>query len=116
MADHGISPGQIDQLARVLAPFADQIDRVALFGSRASGTARAQSDIDLVIYGPIAEATLDRLWTLFDASALPVTVDVVAYDRVATPALKSHIDAVSLTLFTREDLCRRAAWHGRAHV
>lgn len=104
MTDHGLSARQVQELARVLAPFAGQMDRVALFGSRATGAFRANSDIDLVIYGPVAEATVDRLWTLLDASALPLKVDVLAYDQISTPALKAHVDAVNQTLFTRDDI------------
>lgn len=104
MADHGLSPPQLAEIARILAPFAEWIDSVALFGSRATGAFRANSDIDLVIHGPLSEAALDRLWTLFDASTLPLKVDVLAYDRIAAPALKAHIDAVGQPLFTREDL------------
>lgn len=104
MADHGLTSRQLEELARVLAPFAGQIDRVALFGSRATGTARANSDIDLVVYGPNANTIVDRLWTLFDASNLPLKVDVLAYDQISNPALKAHVDAVNLTLFTSADL------------
>lgn len=113
MADHGLTRQQLDELARVLAPFADQIERVALFGSRATGTARANSDIDLVIHGPVDAATADRLWTLFDASSLPVTVDVLAYDAIVTPALKAHVDAVDNTLFTRATLSEWVGPQGR---
>lgn len=106
---HGLTAQQLGELRHVLAPFAGQIDRVALFGSRATGTARPNSDIDLVLYGDVPAAIVDRLWTLFDASQLAIKVDVLAYDTIATPALKVHIDAVGQTLFSRDALQKLGA-------
>lgn len=88
----------------VLSPFADRIKRAAVFGSRALGTARPASDIDLVLYGDLSEADVARLWTLFDESSLAVSVDVVDYARLGQQPLTRHIDAVAQTLFTREEL------------
>ena len=72
---------------------------MGLFGSRAAGTARPTSDIDLVLYGSLSQADIDRLWTLFDDSALPVTVDLVAYERIAQPRMKAQIDQAVQPLF-----------------
>jgi predicted nucleotidyltransferase len=104
MADHGLTQHQLNIIRDVLAPYALAIERVSLFGSRATGTARANSDIDLVLYGPLREAMVNRIWTLFDESGLAIKVDVVAYDLIDAPALKSHIDAVGRPLFAQADL------------
>lgn len=88
----------------VLAPFAEKIDRVAVFGSHATGQARDSSDIDLVIYGRLSAAEVDRLWTLFDESSLAVPVDLVAYNLAPYPPLKRRIDAMAKVLFEHEDL------------
>ncbi len=93
--------------AEILAPYADRVERAAIFGSRASGTARANSNIDLVLYGTVTRQDVDRLWTMFAESALSVPVDVVAYSDDLYPALKRHIDAVSVPLFSRSDLTTR---------
>lgn len=89
---------------RVLAPYAAQIERAAVFGSRAMGTARPASDIDLVLYGTLSEGQVARLWTMFDESPLAVTVDLVAYNLDIHPPLRRHIDSVARTLFERQDL------------
>lgn len=96
-----------DWLRTILADFGDRIDEIALFGSRATGTARANSDIDLVIYGRLDEADVDRLWTLFDDSPISVSVDVIAYDRELYPPLRRHIDRTRQVLFTNEQLRTR---------
>lgn len=104
MPEHGLSPHQLQIIQDILAPYAPVITRVGLFGSRALGAARPNSDIDLVLYGPVFEAVVDRLHTLFDESGLAVTVDLLAYDRIDTPALKSHIDQVMQPLFEQAEL------------
>ena len=104
VANHGLTEQQLSEIRGVLAPFADRIDRVGLFGSRATGKMHPQSDVDLVLHGALDEGTLDRIWTLFSSSNLSIKVDVVVYELIAYPPLKSHIDAVEETLFMRSDL------------
>lgn len=79
------------------------IDRVAVFGSRATGRYRPNSDLDLVLYGSADAADCDRLWTLFQESSLPFSVDVVSYAAIDSPPLRAHIDAVARPLFVRTE-------------
>ena len=104
MPNHGLTQQQLNIIKRVLRPFAPKIDAVKLFGSRATGAYRSNSDIDLVIFGSLTEEDGDRLWTLFDACELPVKVDVNIYHLVAYPPLKDHMDAVMQLLFSKCDL------------
>lgn len=101
-------------LKGVLSRFADRIERVGVFGSRATGKARPNSDIDLVLYGDVDSDLENRLWTLLEDSDLAVTVDLAAYPLVVHPGLKRHIDATAVTVFTRSDLQRPAMAQGRA--
>ncbi len=91
-------------LKTVLSPFAANIEQVTLFGSHATGTARKNSDIDLVVHGNLSKSDVDRLWTLFDESALSVSVDVIAYNHEIYPPLRRHIDSVERLLFEKSDL------------
>lgn len=102
--DHGLNAGELLILRDVLTPFASSIDRVCLFGSRANGAARENSDIDLVIHGDLDKSRIDRIWTLLDDSNLSVPVDVVGYDLIAHEPLREHIDKFEVTLFTKADL------------
>ncbi|MBM3602462.1 MAG: nucleotidyltransferase domain-containing protein [Alphaproteobacteria bacterium] len=101
---HQLSQQQLAVLRSVLVPFADKIDLVGLFGSRATGMARPNSDIDLVLYGDVESAVVDRLRTLFNDSLLSLNVDLHAYQAITYPALKQHIDAVMQPLFTQQEL------------
>jgi predicted nucleotidyltransferase len=96
-------------LAEAFSAFADRIKSVGVFGSRATGLSRENSDIDLVVYGDLDEKSERRLWTMLEDSSLPVSVDLVVYARINNPLLKDHIDAVGTELFTQEDLQRAAS-------
>ena len=102
--DHGLSTMHLETIKRILAPYSRRIDRVALFGSRAAGNFRHNSDIDLVLYGDLEEEWVDRLWTLFYESNLPFSVDVKGYDLIQYRPLKRQIDQVGKLLFTQGEL------------
>ena len=101
--DFGLSVDQRETLRRILDTQSARIERVAVFGSRAQGRERPNSDLDLVIYGNADEATCDRLWTLFQESALPFSVDVQCYAAIRHPPLQAHIDAAARLLFVRAE-------------
>lgn len=102
--DHGLNAAQLQLIKAILTRSSGAIDRVALFGSRASGKYRRNSDIDLVIYGDLNAAVADRLWTLFADSVLPYKVDVNIYQHITHQPLVQHIDARAKTLFTKQQL------------
>lgn len=106
MTRHGLSPQQIRLITEILIPYAGKVDVVGLFGSRAQGTYRSNSDIDMVIKGSLNEDDVDRLYTLFDESLLPFKVDVNAYNLIDYPPLKDHIDLVFYPLLSHDDLVK----------
>lgn len=65
---------------------------VRIFGSRARGTPKPYSDLDLVIMGdtPLPLSTLGQLQDAFANSDLPWRVDVVDWASTS-PAFQSHI-------------------------
>lgn len=67
----GLSEKCIMTLKAILMPWVDKIERVAVFGSRAVGKYRPNSDIDLVVYGNLSEDDVNRLWTLLNDSNIP---------------------------------------------
>ena len=104
MPEHGLTPEQLKIIRGVLLPYASVISRVGLFGSRAMGTMRPNSDIDLVLYGSLTEAQVDRIWTLFEESGLALKVDVSAYSLIDYPPLKLHVDEAMQPLFEQAEL------------
>lgn len=70
--------------------------KVFIFGSRAEGTGRKFSDVDLGIYGS-KEVPLGVLATLkedLDDSTFPFTVDVVDFSRVTADFKKIALQSI----------------------
>jgi predicted nucleotidyltransferase len=106
---HGLKGSEIKIIKDIFALFRSKITNVALFGSRATGKFRNNSDIDLVVYGEIGEGDVDRIWTLFDNCNLAYKVDIVGYNLITNPELKIHIDKFMVPLFTQADLTNTEA-------
>ncbi len=96
---HGMPERWVRILRLSIAITAPSATAAGLFGSRATGRHRPNSDIDLVLYGPVSTGEASELRVALEDSPLPVSVDVVVYDRLDSPSLKAHIDQVLLPLF-----------------
>ena len=55
MIDHGLNKKQLQSIQSIISDYVSVIDKVVIFGSRATGTYKNYSDIDLVLYGKIEE-------------------------------------------------------------
>jgi len=93
----GLSGRELDLLRTALAD-SEGLTRAWIFGSRATGAAKAASDIDIAVEGLQTalqvEAARDRLNDL----PLPYVVDVQAMEGIKNPALREHIGRCSLLL------------------
>lgn len=88
----GLTQKELEVLKTVLCKF-DEIDEVILFGSRALGTHRKTSDIDLAIKGKVNINTLSKLkYILEEETNFPYFFDIVIYDNLENKELKNHID------------------------
>jgi predicted nucleotidyltransferase len=97
--DTGLPPKTIQALESVFKQFA-AIDRVVLYGSRALGTHKPGSDIDLALFG--SEVTPDLIASiaiLIDDLLLPYTLDLTAHALIDNDALREHVDRVGIELF-----------------
>lgn len=94
----GLSEKQLDTVRRICARHAE-VEQVVLFGSRAKGTHKAGSDIDLAVRGAaITPRTIAALRTDFEESALPYFVDVVHYEHIGCAALAENIDRAGVVI------------------
>lgn len=70
-----------------------------VYGSRAKGTFRPGSDIDLALRGTIEVDELDRIELELENLELPWSIDLSAYSNLDNPALIGHIDRVGRRLW-----------------
>ena len=77
-----LAPAHLSMVQAILANHVPQA-RVLAFGSRAAGTPRKYSDLDLAIIQPepLTLRTISRLRIAFEDSDLPICVDVVDWNQ-----------------------------------
>ena len=99
---YGLTDTQLAQIRQVLLE-TTHLERAVLFGSRAKGTHKPGSDIDLALMGDSFQFA-DRLWldNELDDLDLPVFFDLVMYGQISGPAVREHIDRVGVTLYRRD--------------
>ncbi|MBP6067855.1 MAG: restriction endonuclease subunit S [Bacteroides sp.] len=79
-----------------------KVDKAFVFGSRAKGNYRPDSDIDIAIKGN--EITTDDIITIsvaIEAKGVTHKFDLIDYNNIKEPALKEHIDRVGIEFYSR---------------
>ena len=90
---YGLSEKQLSNIVSALKKY-DEIDEVVLFGSRALGTYKEASDIDIALKGDRVTSVLAaKLKTFFEEESYsPYFFDFIAYPEIKNDELKIHID------------------------
>lgn len=80
------------------------IRQVVLFGSRAKGTHKPGSDVDLAIKGDNLDhdSAIRMAGILNEETSMPYFFDVVNYETVTETLLKEHVDRVGMVLYERD--------------
>ena len=97
----GLSDDTVEKI-RTLLRGHSEIDTAILHGSRAMGTHRNGSDIDLTLTGPdLTQRVLFTLLDEIDDLMFPYTFDVSIRDSKLNPALLDHIRRVGVVIYDR---------------
>jgi uncharacterized protein len=75
------------------------LSAVILFGSRAKGTHRPQSDVDLAVTGDVTPLEAETIAGELDELPLPYRFEVQPLDRISHPPLRNHIDRVGIRIY-----------------
>lgn len=97
-----IDPEHLRKIIHVLKQF-PVVRKAAVFGSRALGTEKPGSDVDLVLYGDIDDQILGKIRTALDDTVLPYFFDVVVYDTIRHPPFLEHIETYGQVIFERKE-------------
>lgn len=95
----GLSRDDIKLIATAIQQF-PEIENAVIFGSRAKGTYRKASDVDLAVKGSaVTGKTIQQLHFLLNEELpLPYFFDVVHYEALENPLFVTHIDSVGKSL------------------
>ncbi len=81
-----------------------EVERAVVYGSRAKGTHRPGSDIDLALFGPrLSTGELLKIDVELDELLLPYRIDLSLYEQISSRELLEHIGRVGKVLFERND-------------
>jgi predicted nucleotidyltransferase len=100
----GLTDLQISRIRSVIKSYPG-VHQAFLFGSRAMGSHRYGSDLDIAIDG--YGLTIDDLLQIragIDDLNLPFILDLVLIQRIDNPELLDHIRRVGKLLFIREEM------------
>ncbi|MDR0879029.1 MAG: nucleotidyltransferase domain-containing protein [Treponema sp.] len=100
---YGLPDGAVEKINKVFEKYS-AIEKAVLYGSRAKGTYKNGSDIDLTLFGHVTFQELLRIETELDDLLLPWMIDLSIYKHIDNPALIDHIGRVGLVFFGKREI------------
>ncbi len=100
---YGLPESAISDIRTVFGRY-PEVEQAVLYGSRAKGTFKNGSDIDIMLRGD--GLTLDIVYRILDDIddlLLPYTVDLSIFDDISDPELIGHIHRVGISFYSREE-------------
>lgn len=99
---HGLTHETLAEIHRVLSARPD-VEKAILYGSRAKGTQRNGSDIDLALAGfRLDDRIVGQIADDFEDGSLPYRFDLCIVDQVSHAALLDHIRRVGIVLYQKQ--------------
>ena len=95
----GLSVAELDGILRVLAAH-PEVSSAIIYGSRALGSHRPGSDIDLTLKGELEWADLQKIEAELDNLDLPYLIDLSLASQIENPALQKHIEQHGQILYS----------------
>ena len=101
--NHGLPATAVERIQGVLAHY-PAVEKAVLYGSRAKGTYRPGSDIDLTLCGgDLNHTLLTRIDNELDDLLLPYTIDLSIYANIDDPDVIAHIRRVGLVFYEQSE-------------
>jgi len=99
----GLNKTVINKIREVLVVF-PAVEEAIIYGSRAIGTFREGSDIDLTLIGDLSSQDLLQIQVELDDKMLPYTFDISLYHQLSNLKLLEHINRAGKSLYSKKAL------------
>ena len=97
----GLEQHIIDKLIAVFVQN-PKVDKAFVFGSRAKGNYRPDSDIDIALKGPdLNTDDIIAMSVAFEEKGITHKIDLINYNTIKEPELKDNIDRVGIEFYSR---------------
>lgn len=98
---YGLPERTIQKLCEVFSHY-PEVEKVVLYGSRARGTYKNGSDIDLTLWGAeLSHSVLSRIDTELDDLLLPYMIDLSNFSQIENPAMIQQIQRDGVNLYEK---------------
>lgn len=98
---HGLPKQAIEKICGILAQH-PEVHAAILYGSRAKGSHRPGSDIDLTLIGEkLTLTSLNRIDAEMDNLLLPWIIDLSIHSHIENAALLEHIERTGKILYAK---------------
>lgn len=92
LSENGLKPKHQQQIIEILQK-QQNVESAQLFGSRAIGTYKDSSDIDLVVSGEkLTLSDIEKILTKLELTTIPYKVDLLIKHKITNPDLLVHIE------------------------
>lgn len=103
MNQFGIKDEELYSLKNIFSSTVE-VDKVILFGSRAKGSYKPYSDLDLVLCGEdVSSTVLGNLMMDIDDLLMPYKVDLLLYNRITNEALKHEVETFGVVIYQKNE-------------
>ena len=98
---HGLPSPAVEKIHAVFSRF-PAIEKAVLYGSRAKGTYKTGSDIDLTLYGDaLTTAGLGAIVEELDDLLLPYQIDLSIFAQIVHAKLREHIKRIGMVFYEK---------------
>ncbi len=95
----GLPATTLETIRRILAAFPN-VEKAVIYGSRAKGTHRPGSDIDLTLFGDALDHdALGKIATLLHESPIPYQIDLSIFEQIEHAGLRAHIERAGMLFY-----------------
>lgn len=102
MTTYGLPSHTTEAIRRVFSKY-EKIDKAVLYGSRAKGSYKTGSDIDLTLIGTsLSLSELFQIENELDDLLLPYKIDLSIFYQLDNPDLISHIQSRGVVFYEKQ--------------
>ena len=99
--EYGLKQQEVESIMRIFSAF-PEVEKAILYGSRAKGTYRPNSDIDISLMGSkLTLGVLNHVSWQLDDLLLPYTFDLSNFHQINNPTLVEHIERIGKVIYQK---------------
>ncbi len=99
--EYGIKQQELESITQIFSSF-PEVEKAILYGSRAKGTFKQNSDIDISLVGSkLTLGILNQISWQLDDLLMPYTFDLSNFHQIKNPALIEHIERIGKVIYEK---------------